>query len=99
MRYDEMMSALSCISERYETTLTILSDAIGYEFTEALLAPLFEHILPSKDSMATESFLKAIDEIAAKIYFYRDAVTHDLYYSRIEDFAHNYKAPPKEEED
>lgn len=96
MRYDEMMSVLSCISERYETTLQILSDTIGYEFTEALLKPLFEHILPSKDGMATESFLKSIDEIAAKIFFYRDAVTHDVYYSRIEDFVRHYEAPPKE---
>ena len=97
MRYDEMISALSGISERYETTLTILSDAIGYEFTEALFAPLFEHILPSKDSMAAEEFLKAVDEVAAKIFFYRDAVTHDVYYSKIEDFVQHYEAPPEEE--
>ena len=53
MQYDEMMNALGSISPRYETTLEILSDCIGYEFTVDLLKPFFEYILPKKDICLT----------------------------------------------
>ena len=96
MRYDEMMDALAHVSIHYETTLQILSDTIGYGFTEALLKPLFDFILPTRDKMATESFLKAIDEVAAKLFFYRYGATADVYYERVENFVHNYKMPPEE---
>lgn len=98
MQYDEMMNALGSISPRYETTLEILSDTIGYEFTVDLLKPFFEYILPKKDSIAVESFLKAIDEVAAKLYFFRDGASQDVYYSRIEDFVAHYELPPKQAE-
>lgn len=91
MEYDEMMNVLESISKRYGTTLEILSDAIGYEFTEDLLRPLFDYILPSKNSMATESFLKAIDEVVAKMFLYREGSSHDVYYSRIEDFVQHFE--------
>lgn len=96
MEYDEMMNVLESISKRYGTTLEILSSVIGYEFTENLLNPLFDYILPSKDSMETESFLKAIDEVATKIFFYMERSTSEMYYFRIEDFVKHYKLPPEE---
>ena len=95
MEYDEMMSALARISGHYETSLDILSDSIGYEFTESLLKPLFDYILPRRDEIAAESFLKAIDEVAAKLFFYKEGAMQDVYYSRIEDFVRHYEVPPE----
>ena len=96
MEYDKMMDALTRVSINYETSLQILSDIIGYGFTEALLKSLFDFILPTREEMAAESFLKAIDEVAAKLFFYKYGATDDVYYSRIEDFVHNYKMTPEE---
>lgn len=90
MRYDEMLSVLSELSGRYGTALQVLGDSIGYEYTETLLWPLFDYILPTMDEMDAESFLKAIDEVAAKLFFYKYGATDDVYYERIEDFVHNY---------
>lgn len=96
MRYVEMLSVLSDLSGRYGTALQVLGDSIGYEYTEALLGPLFDYILPSKNDVAAEHFLKAIDEVAAKLFFYKESAMQDVYYSRIEDFVHNYKMTPEE---
>ena len=95
MEFDEMMNALTSISERYGTTLEVLSEAIGYEYTEALLKPLFDYILPSKNEVVAEVFLKAIDVVAAKLFFYKEGGTQDVYYSRIEDFVRDYEIQPK----
>ena len=97
MRYDEIMQTLASISSRYETMLEVLSDTIGFEYTEELLKPLFEHILPAKDSMAAENFIKAVEEIASKLFFYKEAESHDVYYSRLEEVISNFETSPEDE--
>lgn len=97
MEFDEMMSVLGSISEHYSATLEILSDTIGYEFTEGLLNPLFEYILPKKDTLGAESFLKVVDEIAAKLFLYSEGQSRDVYYSRLEDIVSHYETAPKED--
>lgn len=99
MEFDEMMNALTSISERYGTTMEILSDAIGYEYTESLLRPFFDYILPSRNEMVAESFLKVIDEVAAKLFFYKEGRTQDVYYSRIENFVRDYEIPQEKDDE